>query len=283
MLDRTAYRYAIVGLAAAVGLFLIGVSVIAAVGHEVPKELWTVGTALGGGLLGVLIPSPQATPGSKAVAESTTVQNAAATAATKAAEDLAKQAPVANGENADETIAHVTKMANEAVSMVKAESNVELALAAASANPGVGAAGAVLAAKHDQTAKGLEAQAKQPNQTPAQQQALNAQAHVFRAAASAADDEETRKTSQKAAQTAPKGQASNKDYFTKLVPPALVFVAALGLGSLLTLGVIAPEHAYQAAAIKEGDGLIALATAAGGAIVGVLAPSPGQKKPTSGE
>ena len=47
--------------------------------------------------------------------------------------------------------------------------------------------------------------------------------------------------------------------------------------------MIVPEHAYQAAAIKEGDGLIALATAAGGAIVGVLAPSPGQKKPTSGE
>ena len=107
---------------------------------------------------------------------------------------------------------------------------------------------------------------------------FDTQARVYRAAADAARDPQVQGAARAAAQSAPDGQANNKDYFTKLGPPVIVFLVALALGSLLTIGVIAPAVPYQAAAIHEGNGLIALATAAGGAIVGVLAPSPGQKQ-----
>jgi hypothetical protein len=266
VLDQTAYRYAIVGLAAAVGLFLIGVSVIAAVGHEVPKELWTLGTALGGGLLGMFVPSPQATPGAKAVAESAVVQSAAASAA----------AAQANREPAA-----IQAQAQQAAAQVRGGKNLRNAISAASASSVAGAASVAVATAHDATALGLAEQAEAPGLSIAKRDALNAQANVYRAAAEAARDPKTQAAAHAAAQSAPKGQADNKDYFNKLGPPAFVFIAALTLGSLLTVGVIAPAEAYQSAAIHEGNGLIALATAAGGAIVGVLAPAPGQATATT--
>jgi hypothetical protein len=280
MLDRTAYRYAMIGLAVALALFLIGVSVIAAVGHAVPKELWVVGTALGGGLLGVLVPSPQATPGSKPVAESTTVQNAAS----KAASDAAAEPPTQTPEGAEPDsgqAARVKQKAEEAVDDVRKPENLDLAIAAASPSPGAGAAAAALAAQHFGKAEALEQEAGATNQTPARQEELEAQAKVYNAAAEAAQSPQTLTAAKEAVQIAPKGKASKNDYLTKLLPPTLVFVVALILGTLMTVGVIAPEHVYEGAAISEGNELLALATAAGGAIVGVLAPSPGQKKPTT--
>ena len=227
------------------GLFLIGVSVIAAVGHEVPKELWTMGTALGGGLLGVLVPSPQATPGSKAVAEAAVVQSAAA----HAADTQANREPPA-----------LQAQAKQAAAQVRGGTNLRDAIAAASATSVVGAASTTLAASHDATAQGLYVQAEAQGLSTAKQDAFNAQARVYRAAADAARDPEIQGAARAAAQSAPEGQADNKDYFTKLGPPVLVFVGALALGSLLTIGVIAPAGPYQAAAIHEGNGLIALAT-----------------------
>jgi hypothetical protein len=285
MVDRRTYRYAIIGLSAGIGLFLVGVSVVLAVGHEVPKELWAFGTSLGGGLLGVLVPSPQATPGAKTVAESTTVQSVVGEAARKAASEVATEQAHAAPQPAPGQAAQppdaVTAQANAAAADVNSEENLRRAQKAASTSPGLGAS-AVLGALHTQKANSLTTEAQQAGHTPVEQAGLLAQARVYQAAATAASENSTVEAAKSAAAATPKGQASWSDYLTKLGPPTLVLILTLGLGTLLVVGVIAPAHAYQEQAIKEGNGLLALATAAAGALVGVLAPSPTQKKPDAG-
>jgi hypothetical protein len=61
--DKGAYRIAVGAIGCALLVVLAGLCVIVAVGKagEIPKELWTITSALGGGLLGLLAPSPSAT------------------------------------------------------------------------------------------------------------------------------------------------------------------------------------------------------------------------------
>ena len=56
---RNPHSLAIMALGAGLVLAIAGVGLIAAVGHTVPTQLWTVITSLSGALLGMLIPSPQ--------------------------------------------------------------------------------------------------------------------------------------------------------------------------------------------------------------------------------
>lgn len=58
--DASAYRIAVGAVGFALVVVLAGLCVIVAVGKgpEIPKELWTIASALGGGLLGLLAPSP---------------------------------------------------------------------------------------------------------------------------------------------------------------------------------------------------------------------------------
>lgn len=58
--DESAYRIAVGAIGLALIIVLAGLCVIVAVGKgaEIPKELWTIASALGGGLLGLLAPSP---------------------------------------------------------------------------------------------------------------------------------------------------------------------------------------------------------------------------------
>lgn len=60
--DAGAYRIAVGAVGFALVVVLTGLCVIVAVGKssEIPKELWTITSALGGGLLGLLAPSPTA-------------------------------------------------------------------------------------------------------------------------------------------------------------------------------------------------------------------------------
>ena|ERR1700749_2165408 len=64
--DTGAYRIAVGAVGFALVVVLAGICVIVAVGRgeEIPNELWTIASALGGGLLGLLAPSP--TPSSAA-------------------------------------------------------------------------------------------------------------------------------------------------------------------------------------------------------------------------
>lgn len=67
--DANAYRIAVGAVGFALVVVLAGLCVIVAVGKgaEIPKELWTIASALGGGLLGLLAPSP--TPSSAGTTE----------------------------------------------------------------------------------------------------------------------------------------------------------------------------------------------------------------------
>jgi len=58
--DTGAFRIAVSAVGLALVIVLAGLCVIVAVGRgdEIPKELWTITSALGGGLLGLLAPSP---------------------------------------------------------------------------------------------------------------------------------------------------------------------------------------------------------------------------------
>lgn len=59
--DIGAYRIAVGAIGCALVVVLIGLCVIVAVGVEsekIPEQLWTITSALGGGLLGLLAPSP---------------------------------------------------------------------------------------------------------------------------------------------------------------------------------------------------------------------------------
>lgn len=62
--DAGAYRIAVAAIGCALVIALAGLCVIVAVGvesKEIPSELWTVTSALGGGLLGLLAPAPTPT------------------------------------------------------------------------------------------------------------------------------------------------------------------------------------------------------------------------------
>jgi hypothetical protein len=306
MLDKTTYRYAIVGLSVAVGLFLVGASLIAALGHAVPKELWTVGTALGGGLLGILVPSPHTTSVyKKAVAEANTAHNiVASAAAAKATQPVKPRAGARSlaradkGETATQAVARVRLKAEAAAKDVGDPSHLSLAIAAASARPGVGAACEALAAQHLTKARELTEEAQAPGLKDARRDELMAQAGVFTAAALAAQSTTTRGAAKAALNST---SAAFPDYFGKLAVPLVVAGVALYVGThlagmlpargdfayALKLSAKTPDvlNPYlealarrQQTLINEGDQLLALATAAGGAVVGVLAPSPGQQK-----
>lgn len=60
--DQIGYRIAVATIGIALIVALAGLCVIVAVGEgtEIPKELWATVSALGGGLLGLLAPSPTA-------------------------------------------------------------------------------------------------------------------------------------------------------------------------------------------------------------------------------
>lgn len=60
MRDQVGYRIAVATIGIALIVALAGLCVIVAVGQgaEIPKELWSTVSALGGGLLGLLAPSP---------------------------------------------------------------------------------------------------------------------------------------------------------------------------------------------------------------------------------
>ncbi|MFI4985179.1 MAG: hypothetical protein ACHQAV_04225 [Solirubrobacterales bacterium] len=62
MNDAAGYRLAVGAVGLALIVVLTGACVIVAVGKTVPQELWTIISALGGGLLGILAPAPTSTP-----------------------------------------------------------------------------------------------------------------------------------------------------------------------------------------------------------------------------
>lgn len=278
MNDKVGYRYAVVGLGVAEALFLIGVSVIVAVGHVVPSELWTIGAVLGGGLLGLLVPSPKGSGKAKAAASAAVAHSAAANAARAAAAR----------EDGD-----VQQAAAEAAQSVADRSVATRAIGSSRSNPT--SAAVTLAGTHAAAAASLAQQAKDElarAQGRADEQAnaasdlkaskLQAKSRVYQAAAEAAGSPQTQRDALAAANAAPTGPPTFGAIVSKLIVPLIVFAAALGFGIVLTSGVwIHPSRGYMAEAVNTGNALLALAAATGGAFVGIFAPSPAEAKSTT--
>ncbi len=58
--DPWGYRLAIGGVSLALFAFLLGAAIVGSAGHvkDMPQEFWTIGAALSGALVGILVPSP---------------------------------------------------------------------------------------------------------------------------------------------------------------------------------------------------------------------------------
>lgn len=58
--DPWGYRLATGGVSLALFAFLLGAAIVGASGHvkDMPQEFWTIGAALSGALVGILVPSP---------------------------------------------------------------------------------------------------------------------------------------------------------------------------------------------------------------------------------
>jgi hypothetical protein len=56
--DKIGYRIAVAGVAAGLVVFLVMAAVVVVTGGTVPTEYWSAGSAVGGGLLGILAPTP---------------------------------------------------------------------------------------------------------------------------------------------------------------------------------------------------------------------------------
>jgi len=91
--DKVAYRIAVAGVAAALGVFLVMAAVIVVTHRTVPSEYWTTGSAVGGALLGILAP----TPSRNALSRTQKSASAAHLAAAEAYRKLAAQESKATG------------------------------------------------------------------------------------------------------------------------------------------------------------------------------------------
>ena len=235
--DRpTSYSLVVLGAATALVVLFIGASVILAVGHSVPTELWAAASGLSGALVGILAPN------SKDAAVNAAASEAGHAAAKRAAAE--QPAPVASS-------------ARTALLMVDAAPTVvRLRVAADQAS-----------AEADEAAKAAESAPPQDQESRghAKDKALAKHA-VLRAAANAAQD----------AQDSAKDAMKSTTY--KVVIAFVVLLLTLGLGIWLTFEL--GEHQTKVATIRDtamkdlSGALIALAAAAGGALVGFAAPAP---------
>jgi hypothetical protein len=263
-----AYTFAIVGVGTALVVMLIGASTIAALGHGVPKELWAIGGALSGALVGILVPSPRLASGGEATP-------AAAGYKTHKTAEIAQSAGVRpeQAAGAKEALWRVEQQGGELKHKLTSTAVVT------SVNENGQAHRA--AADAVQLQRGaLEKVTQEARDSPAN---LNLQAakEVHEAAHEAASQ-----AAPGAAQRAPGWFAAVKTISAeaKIFVPLLLFAVALALGVLLGLGVIhaqpcpaeAKSCTYYAGTTKQAaNALIALASAAGGALLGVFATSPG--------
>ncbi len=289
--DRSAYALAIVGVSAALVVMVVGASTIAALGHAVPKELWAIGGALSGALVGILVPAPrragrEATPSAAAYG----THNAAVAAAQRKVDEI-KSSPAATPE--ETSAAKHALLAVEGCHGELKTKLVSMALAPSLSESGQAHEAAAAAIGLQQKAL-KEAKQVAAEGTPGDR-GLAAAVAVHEAAQEAASQ-----AAPAVAQRSAGWLGGVKTIFTeaKILVPLIVFAAALSLGVLLGLGVIhavtcpssvtsfashgpvlkelEKQGCYYATTTKQAaSALIALASAAGGALLGVFATSPG--------
>ena len=287
----------VVAVGSALVVLFAGASVILAVGHSVPTELWAAAGALSGALVGILAPPPPTGNLSDLEAIHTASAHTNSDAVNAAQQNAQKYMSVAEQPNADANAERAAKAAQDALEKVQRNATVAdgLKLAAGGANlsqPALAAAAAAAAVADYRTAaddavsaqkKASTAQAADPSNPEAQAnlEEASASVDVLTAAATAADSsqEAAAKAGVIAAAATPQkrlrlGQVDGRIVVLLVV---LVLAFAAGIWLALELGSEAADKAteYDTAIRNAADTLIALGSAAGGAIVGLMAPPPG--------
>jgi hypothetical protein len=252
----SSYRFVVLGVASALVVLFAGASVILAVGHAVPTEMWAAASALSGAFVGILVPSKPAEAAGRAVADAGATSAGAAAAKTAAAAQPAAMAV---------EVQAAQRIAFEATSAVDLRERANEALCAM--NQAAGAAENAGEAEQEILPKAVT-------------KAIARHA-VLAAAADAAERTDEAVTAAVGVTRPPTSFLGIRIKTTldlKAVLLLIVFVVALGIGILLAFH--AGDHTEATAtvsdiALKNASGtLIALASAAGGALVGLAAPSP---------
>jgi hypothetical protein len=274
----------VIGLAGGLVVFMIGVSVVLAVGQTPPTAMWAAGSAISGALIGLLAPSPAAVDQAGVAAGTATQQTVRAAA--ESAKDAATKAPQTARGAADEAVRDVDMLSSVAQAKALASSRGLSAEDAAR----VGATTVMelqrAATTQAQTDLAQEREALDLQKTKGDPTALsNAEARVTRAEAKARVHEaalvETQKSQdvmvdsgKKAAADAVAAAGPNWTLIFLLV----FFLLALTLAVILASGAIIPPPAFGDSLLQQlTTAVVALASAAGTAIIGILSPNPGQQ------
>ena len=278
------YVLAIGGVASALIVLIVGASTIAAVGHEVPKELWAIGGALSGSLVGILAKSPQSR-GSGQEAMPLTAAQTTIDAANKAAKDreaTERRLSPAVAQSVAGAVQEVERAGEQAKQDLVSMSGI----GAAGSDTETAALTAATSVAHAQGQKLLKI-AAQAEGAPADD-ALAASLRVHEAAQNAAVT-----TAAVAAAPTDAGWLSGlKTMVTepKLLVPFGLFVITVTLGILLGLGIIQPAACpsgltctYAKTTEQAANVMISLASASVGALIGMFATaSAGTTKPPGG-
>lgn len=277
------YVLAIGGVASALIVLIAGASTIAAVGHEVPKELWAIGGALSGSLVGILAKSPrargeggQATP-LRAAQETIDAANRAAQEQSATEQRISP----AVAQSVAGAVREVERAGEEAKQGLVSMSGI----GAVAADAHTATLTAATSVAHAQGQKLLDV-ASEARGAPADE-GLEAALHVHQAAqnaavasaaVTAAPPEDSWLSGLKAIATEP-----------KLLVPFALFAITVTLGILLGLGVIrpvacapeVPSCSYFAKTTEQAANvMISLASAAVGALIGMFATASSSGAPT---
>lgn len=250
--DRSVWAIGAIG-AALVALF-IAAGVTGAAGNGIPTELWAAGGALGGALVGVLVPPPVASR--HAAAGAAVINTAAVNAALSRATDIAAAA-TASGNDGDRS---QTLEAQEALSAVLAASQTPVAKRSATA------AISEAIQSHQTLAQGMSNDSVQA----AAAQAASAAAPAAAAAANARDI---------------LGTALDGG---KIIVPALIALLAFYIGIRMSDGSVhfsgcpvtqilktgQTEPPCAGALFQTARAMVTLGAAAAGGLVGLFAPTP---------
>jgi hypothetical protein len=266
------YVLAIGGVASALIVLLVGASTIAAVGHEVPKELWAIGGALSGSLVGILAKSPQPRGSGKEALPLTAAQETidAANNAAKDREATELKISPALAQSVAGAVRDVERVGEQAKQDLVSMTSV----GTVGPDTETAALTAATSVAHAQGQELLKV-AAQAQGAPADD-ALAASLRVHEAAQNAAVT-----TAAVAAAPSDAGWLSGlKTMVTepKLLVPFGLFVITVTLGILLGLGIIQPATCpsgltctYAKTTEQAANVMISLASASVGALIGMFA------------
>jgi hypothetical protein len=267
------YVLAIGGVASALIVLIAGASTIAAVGHEVPKELWAIGGALSGSLVGILAKSPRSRGAGGEATPLSAAQETIDAANRAALEQSATEQRIspAVAQSVAGAVREVERTGEEAKQGLVSMSGI----GAVAADAQTATLTAATSVAHAQGQKLLDV-ASQAQAAPADA-GLAAALHVHQAAQNAAVA-----TAATAAAPDAGWLSGLKTIATepKLLVPFALFAITVTLGILLGLGVIRPvacapkvlSCAYYAKTTEQtANVMISLASAAVGALIGMFA------------